>query len=1787
MNGSEPRLRLKVVVALLILGVIGGSLALSRYTRIRTDPGPDRARSVVLFTVPGLSLDDLDTEVLPNLDRMAERGSIAVANIRTEADQPNLVGAYATLGAGNRTGGSNADVVAFPADASWGSTTIRAVVERRLGRSVEGDILLPLLDPVIDAVRPEGGSGPGALGDALAAAGKTTAVVSNASPGPNPAPGRSAPAALAVSTADGIIGTGSVGDELLTTSTAADGTERVVADIDAYVAAVVRAQMTADVVVVDSGDTTRAMAEGQPDANLTPAGEGPPPSTTTTSMPAEPAPDAPDADALRVQALQRTDRLLGALRTKLRPGTLLLVVGVTPSGRSWALTPVVAVGPGVPAGYLESTSTHRPALVTLTDVAPTVLDRLGVDVPAGMIGQPMRYRSSDASWSEARRLDDLLESRASADRVMTITFIGVQGFVYGLAFLFLFRRRNVPRRLQGPMEVVALACGAWPAATFLLRIGTSLYSMGMVTFALSWVVAFAVALAARRLRGHPLDPVIAISALTVATIVADLATGAHLQVGSFFGYTPHTAPRFVGLGNSGFAILAGSTVALATGLVARSRDRATAWWLSVGIVVLVVVADGAPWMGADVGGILALVPVLALMLWALRGNRIRWSTLVVAVLGGLAVLGLAVGFEALRAPSDRTHIGRFFLGAGDGNDLFDTLRRKWNANTRTLRESLLTWLIPILAVVGIYSGRRSPAVRRSLPPGSPQRIGVVATLAVGTAGWLVNDSGIIVAALACVQLGPYLLLLTFRGASSPEPTDHVPTPVGDGEATVPSAPSDTLGAHMSVTSASAEADPRSRPSEVVALVPAKDRADSVADTVRALLAVPRVDRVLVIDDGSTDDTAAQAAAAGADVLRLPDNLGKGGAVLAGVDHTPEADVYLLIDADLARTAAAAERLLGPVLADEADLTIGVLPPAEGRGGFGAIKKLAAKGIERACGLKVQAPLSGQRAIRAELLRGLFAAERFGLEVAMTIDVARAGGRVLEVEVPMDHRHTGRSLSGFSHRGGQGVDIVRSLWPRVTTGGQRIALFTVIAILVMGLAVISGSRQIPDSQPGGTGARKVLIFGMTPFSWDDLDQGVTPNLEALAERGAIGATSVRTVSRRPTPWEGYMAIGSGARLQVGSSAAQVIPADTPVGEVDAAQYVTSLTGHAPTGTLVAVGGPAVVRANGGPAAASQPGFLADTLQAAGMAASFVGVNDHPATLNGEALVSRPAALAVIGSDLSTHRGVVDGLLMSDPESPYGVRADPDAVAAAVKTELAASELVVVDPGDLTRAYDYRPRVLDSAREAQWNRALKDTDAILGRILDGLDADTLVLVVPLVPSEGWFHLPPMVVAGPGVPAGTLQSASTQREGLVAITDLAPTVLAALGIDKPIDIPGNALRYSPGRADRGAMRTIDADTDVRERTYYGNSWNFILAHLFIYGAALLVVGQRSRFKTWGRAFSFLALTLASYPAATFLVRLIPGLTTAFLMAQTVVSLVIALGLGYFALRRRGHPLASIGWVAGFTTATIVVDTWIGTPMQMSSWLGSSMHNAGRFYGIPNSTFAVLGACSILWGAIHIDRSPRRSEAVFAVGCVFAVTLLSAGLPMLGADVGTLMTLFPIYALLLVYLSGHRIRVRTAALAGAGMVSLVVVAAGLDLTRAEQNRSHLGRFAQRFLDEGPAALLDTFNRKQSANLRILSVSVWSDLIPILAIFLLFVLVWDRRWTDLLPRGGVMRAGFLGVIAAAVLGFATNDSGPIVVSLFLCFLAPLILIAVVADRVDRTPQMIPAGSGIDPPSDP
>jgi glycosyltransferase involved in cell wall biosynthesis len=223
--------------------------------------------------------------------------------------------------------------------------------------------------------------------------------------------------------------------------------------------------------------------------------------------------------------------------------------------------------------------------------------------------------------------------------------------------------------------------------------------------------------------------------------------------------------------------------------------------------------------------------------------------------------------------------------------------------------------------------------------------------------------------------------------------------------------------------------PRRRRPTVLAVVAAHDEASTIARTVKALAGLASVDGIVVLADGCTDGTADEALAAGARVLVAPRRVGKGGAIESSLARLSEGEVIVLVDGDVGDTASEVDALVREVVRGRLDLAIGTLPPQHG-GGFGLVKALSAKAIRALTGLATTEPLSGQRAVRREVLEACRPlAGGFGLETAMTIDAVRLGFRVGEVAVDMTHRPTGRTISGFLHRARQGADILRAVAPR--------------------------------------------------------------------------------------------------------------------------------------------------------------------------------------------------------------------------------------------------------------------------------------------------------------------------------------------------------------------------------------------------------------------------------------------------------------------------------------------------------------------------------------------------------------------------------------------------------------------------------------------------------------------------------------------------------------------------------------------------------------------------------------
>ncbi len=232
--------------------------------------------------------------------------------------------------------------------------------------------------------------------------------------------------------------------------------------------------------------------------------------------------------------------------------------------------------------------------------------------------------------------------------------------------------------------------------------------------------------------------------------------------------------------------------------------------------------------------------------------------------------------------------------------------------------------------------------------------------------------------------------------------------------------------------------------DVAVIIPAWNEADRITATVQAAGKLAGVDIVLVVDDGSADDTAARAATAGAHVIRHARNRGKAAAMETGAEavrlleagavDAERADPVvgfarhlLFLDADLADSAADAGPLADPVRAGTADMTIAIFATRVRRGGFGVVVATAGAGTERAIGWRPVQPLNGMRCLtRPAFTAALPLAPGWGAETGMTIDLARKGMRITQVEVPLSHRATGTDWRSQLHRLRQLADVTRAL-----------------------------------------------------------------------------------------------------------------------------------------------------------------------------------------------------------------------------------------------------------------------------------------------------------------------------------------------------------------------------------------------------------------------------------------------------------------------------------------------------------------------------------------------------------------------------------------------------------------------------------------------------------------------------------------------------------------------------------------------------------------------------------------
>jgi hypothetical protein len=409
--------------------------------------------------------------------------------------------------------------------------------------------------------------------------------------------------------------------------------------------------------------------------------------------------------------------------------------------------------PGIAPDLLRSATSRRNGFVYVIDIAPTLLDLLGLHVPSVMEGQAMEVVSGPA---HGERITSLVHT--NSDAVFRDSKVGAaNNILIGLSValaLFAALVARGSRRHAGVVRFLALATLGFLFATYVagpLHFGRSDNSAGYLAFLVVGALAFAGV--CRLIGGRRSYLALAVAlALTVALHVLDLLAGARLELNTVFGYSATVGIRVSGQGNLTFSQLTAAVLLLGGLAVWRRPGRRTVYAV-IALLAFTLLVMAAPPFGGDFGAAIAGAPGFGLFAWLLLGRTIRLRTIV--ILGSVLVAaGVLVGFADLLRPRDQqTHIGRFFdkIINGDGRDSFLTIRRKLDANFASFSGTKLIWVLPVVAVLVWYlwrmRGSRIRPLYRTVPV---VRQTVLALAVVAFLGDALNDSGVAVPAVMAV-----------------------------------------------------------------------------------------------------------------------------------------------------------------------------------------------------------------------------------------------------------------------------------------------------------------------------------------------------------------------------------------------------------------------------------------------------------------------------------------------------------------------------------------------------------------------------------------------------------------------------------------------------------------------------------------------------------------------------------------------------------------------------------------------------------------------------------------------------------------------------------------------------------------------------------------------------------------------------------------------------------------------------------------------------------------------------
>jgi hypothetical protein len=724
-------------------------------------------------------------------------------------------------------------------------------------------------------------------------------------------------------------------------------------------------------------------------------------------------------------------------------------------------------------------------------------------------------------------------------------------------------------------------------------------------------------------------------------------------------------------------------------------------------------------------------------------------------------------------------------------------------------------------------------------------------------------------------------------------------------------------------------------------------------------------------------------------------------------------------------------------------------------------------------------------------------------------------------------------------------------------GLLLSLFG--AVMLTMFASNSASASSNPSAESKSNDGKVVIVSLPRVTWQSLADSDTPNIDKLIADGSIASFSVKTASAISTTESSYASISAGIRAAaVDPSISTFYSASEMVGSRNAADIFKRERGKTPSDSQsVAIGFERTISKNSSGLSPATVGAFADSLASRNKTIAVFGNADHCQKMVPSCTQRSIGYLGTSQEGIFSYGDVSRNLLNDD------LTMNMEKLESSSIQSLKENDVTAVECSDLEKLEKQRELFTVSQFDSAFSRSIKECDKLIGNLVSNLDlSKDRIYVLSPVPPAGQNQLTMFVSAGKGIEPGYASSGITRREGIVALGDIAPTILTFYGITPPTSMVTTLIETKP--SSDSVLTKENKMVEMNERALARDSSFAMVAAVFgllSFSSILISILAIRKFRSFRTIAKWMALTLISFPAVTFLILpLMESLPNSISIVALlfVVSLLFA-AVGFYFGERDGYLFVVLGFV-GLNIVLLVVDVLTGAQLQLNSYFGYSAIVAGRYAGYGNMAFAILSISSVIAVAVvkqlgSTNKSLDKNWINHSLFGFLILILVLDGAPFFGSDVGGVLALTPTVFVISMMLYGKKLGVRSIFSSALLTFAAIAVFAIVDLNRPIAERTHLGRFVE-VLFNGQAGIV--IERKIASNLAILTNSTISSVVIIGTLVGMFLFFHPERFIkELINQYPFFKFLVLPGLVLAGLGLLLNDSGVAIPGMMLSIALP------------------------------